>query len=234
MVYDTVLGGVVLIGTAATNPTASTWLYDGATWQRISTGTAPRLGGDLPVAWYDHEEKAVYLTGAADGTSVWSYSTMGWRRIADRPEGTVEGAAYDSSISAAVVLIDDGVSVQTWRVSGDSWSKYESAAVEAPLVPGGYHVIESDDGVLAIGVPESVPATRLLAFDGSHWHGVVASAAPGPRLDAAVVGNEKTGAIVMFGGRWGSPGAVYGDTWTNIGRSWQHSSGLSAARLRPC
>ncbi|HVV75241.1 MAG TPA: hypothetical protein VHC43_04330 [Mycobacteriales bacterium] len=233
MVFDGALGQILLIGTSAGTPTAGSWLYNGRSWKRISTRTPPRLGGDTPVAWYDQVRKSVLVTGVSN-THVWSYSSAGWRRQADRPVGVVEGATFDLEAGAAVVLMSDGFGgMDTWHVKGDAWSQGSAAGIPAPL-GSGYQLVDDGDGVLAIGVPVAQLATLAFAFDGSSWRAVSMQDAPGPLLDAAVTRSNTTGDVLLFGGRSETPAKAFGAMWLDRDQSWRVALPGSSARINGC
>jgi hypothetical protein len=126
----------------------------------------------------------------------------------------------------------------TWLWTSAGWTTVASTRVAGPPARSGAAIAfdqTNGQAMLFGGQSASHTASRLLndlwAWTGEAWSRRASRTSPAPRQQAAMVGDDLTKGLVVFGG-YGQAG-VLGDTWLWNGSSWSMApTGRSTALVR--
>jgi hypothetical protein len=240
MVYDSVLGEVILAG--GLNDTISsaentTWAFRLGTWTPLFPGLGPvPLSG--PALAYDVKDGVVVFEGGSDQEGLggyfvddtWTFSATGWTPVVRPPDRFEAMIAYDAADGYVVLF---GGWMDVGRGYGDTW-EYDGAGNWTLLhtgksPPARYDAVMAYDaadrevilyGGAAISY-SSVTLTDTWAFRAGLWTNLTASltTAPGPLAGASMAYDAADGYLVLFGGQ-GACALTCHATWTFVGNKW--------------
>lgn len=217
MVVDATNGDLVVFGGYGpdSNPSATTWTWDGSSWTRRHPvhSPPPRMAA---AATFDAARGVVVLFGgSAPGgknlNDTWLWDGRDWRRAQSRltPPPWNGYSMVDDPAIGQVVLVDLG---QTWLWDGTAWS----AGPPAPGTKGGMVYDPRSRTVLFLTFAQDqskVPELGTWAFDGQAWlpktgAGIAASAS----LPTLFARDPATGSVIGL--------ADQGHAWTWDGNRW--------------
>ena len=236
MAYDVALHELVVFGgqTTTTSPPAfsdQTWAWNGASWYRIMSASAPPRRASATLSADDTGAgRFVLFGGVGDnghgGTSpladTWTFDGATWSSqhpATSPPARSGAAATWDAAHSDVVVSGGRGGPgaspwlADTWRWNGTTWAQMAVSA--AP--PARADATLTYDGDLGGDVlfgghgPSGVLGDTSL-LTGSAWTGIHPTAPPGARSRAAASWDAQSHQLLVFGGASGD-GAVDGDTW---------------------
>jgi hypothetical protein len=183
MTYDVTRKVVLLyvgVGEWPITPPNQTWAWDGSTWNQIPTPADPNTGtGGSPdgTLAYDSTTAQTLYVGAS-GT--WVLEAGGWRRISGG--GTSNGSDYHSGSKFAVtddpargVLVEVGVSGDTWTWDGNAWTAQNPSVAPPPRSGEALAYDASHQQVVLFGGSVSSPGSGLSGlsdtwvWDGKTW-----------------------------------------------------------------
>lgn len=251
MAYDPDRDRVVLFGGCADsascdNPLGDTWEWDGTSWEKKTSTTAPPNAFAHAMA-YDAGRKRVVLfggcassscTGAGSQGGVWEWDGASWTQRPSSVSPQVRGGlamAYDAA-RGKVVLFGGATGMfaplgDTWEWDGASWTQRTPASAPAPRMN---HAMAYDATrgriVLFAGCTASTPPLPFVCdpaglsgetweWDGTSWAERAPTARPPARLGHAMTYDSARAQIVIFGGQDGARVAL-GDTWEDDGTEW--------------
>ena len=197
-----------------------TWLWDGSSWQDITT-SASAAGGPLPtfgvtMAYDPGRDCTVMFGGSRSGVATsetWELDGSAWHAVTGSgpPAQQLPVLAYDP-IDDRMVLLD--TSGDTYSYAAGVWTK-----LSVPRLPTGVsNVSMAFDPwrrrMIAFGGFDATASLHEelweLADDG--WHELVPTGArPTARYGAGFTANVASHSLVLFGGT--DLGAFPGDTW---------------------
>lgn len=225
----TVLFGGDAIGASATHD--DTWEYNGTTWMRITTNSAPSPRSRYGFA-FDPGRRKVLLTSGR-GVSVfdlWEWNGISWTQVVttnplnQAPRSRYAHAmAYDENRQRMVVFggeygpnnqLDD-----TWELVGSTWQR---VGMVGPPSARAYMSLVYDrrlkQVVLFGGVQGALGASPIAAlrdtwlWNGAQWRLDTATARPSARVGYGLAYDSKREQIVLYGGV--SPNNTeLSDTW---------------------
>ena len=235
-------GALLFGGGYSGSSLGDTWTFNGASWQEISDGPAPR--SSAAAVWDESAGRLLMFGGHRTLKSgpngpgetladTWEHDGQQFLPGPAPPAGLVprEGHAmvWDSARSVAVLFggrdetetpLDD-----TWFYDGTAWTPGPSAP--AGLAARGGHAMAYDDGrdvtVLLGGHDQQGVRKDVWEFDGSAWSpGVVAPGQLYARTEAGAAFDRRRATTVLFGGEVGSQ--KLGDVWEYDGAGWTPGS----------
>lgn len=206
-----------------------TWTWDGSNWTKLQTAHAPAIQafrgdfGGMAADESHHELILVtWLTGSVRSTvETWTLQNADWNQLhpAHPPtQSAFSGPAYDAA-SGHLILEQLGERFgATYWWDGTDWRVFD-IAVKTPhsygqLVSGGRR------GLLLIW------AGNAYSWNGKIWSGPtvlpsLVSLPPHPRDGWTASFDERTGDLILFGGRMGPGGPdLLGDTVGWDGSAW--------------
>jgi hypothetical protein len=196
------------------------WLWT----QKQDIGPSPRLGHFMG---YDPKRKRVVLFGGCvaevpsfvyDG-GTWEWDGVAWAQVADMgPSARARGAiAYDAR-NECFVLFGGGASLgDTWRWDGNEWSQVADIGPSARL--GSRMVFDpTRQRVLLHGGADNGVLNDTWEWDGTEWQ-QIADTGP-PRAEHALVFDNESNVLILFGGAGGNGGWGERDTWEFRDSAW--------------
>jgi cysteine-rich repeat protein len=241
MVFDAHRGRVVLYGGSdyQSGWLDDTWVFDGTSWTQLAAGQ-PQVAH--PALAYDAARGVVILYGLVGGGSVvWELADSIWTQIptaAPAPWLTEVAMTYDHARARVLVfggfdseLSEGEPTDELWQWDGAAWQELSD---EGPSSRCGSAM--ANDPVRGEVVLFGGRAGSFMACSGSalgdHWvwrgRGWVpvvpdtTGSRPSSRHDAAMVFDETSQRMLLFGGIFGF---VRGDTWLWDGATWSQHGG---------
>jgi len=230
MVYDPVLGGILLYGGYGYTPGGGvaelndTWLWANGTWTQLHPTSDPGPRENYAMAYDAYDSEVVLFGGLSAGVvlgDTWVYSGTTWTNMktpASMPARQFAVAAYDS-VDSQVILVSGLGSTNlgvagTWAFHGGIWTKIKLSTVAPRPTSLAMGATAANGTVLLFGglLPTGTYVNSLWEFSGGAWHKLVYSHPPSPRKGGGFVYNSKGGDMVEFGGSDST--SWLGDTWT--------------------
>lgn len=224
MCYDTGRSRTVLY------TSASTWEYDGALWQPMTTTLVPHLSMGAVMS-YDQVRGLSILTGLRDNyfQETWEYDGLDWTLVTptlSSPRWIYGAMAADSSRERLVFFggmycAKPGCAYFdfTYEYTGTTWVQVPTAHVPAPRASLGM-VYDTTRGVTILfgGVNNVSIFSDTWEYDGADWMPVSPTTSPPARAAHAMVYDTARDRIVLFGGMAGR--TALDDTWEYDGTTW--------------
>ncbi len=251
MVYDPDRDLVVLYGGEDdTSNLTDTWEYDGTNWTQIFPATSPgELSGHRMT--YDATRHVVVAVCGHSDTCVasmcdrtWEYDGTIWTLRSDlttRPSPReLVGLDYDS-VRGKVVLFGgmQGGAVplgDVWEYDGTGWT--ETTPPEKPSARWGTSLAYDPSRRVAVMFGGRATLGGALQddtwyFNGSSWEKSPLIAAPPPRSMHAMVWEDASDRLLLFGGyTQGGSGGPQNDTWVHDGTGWTELSPTNSPSAR--
>ncbi len=244
MTYDAARQRVVLFGGQSAPDTlqgfhASTWEWDGTTWQeRITAGPSPRAA---PAMTYDSKSGKVVLFGGGSAEGVlddtWEYDGTTWaQKSTSGAPGPRQHAGMAFDAARGKVVLFGGIAgktrfTDTWEWDGSQWTaKMTNVAPQAPG-PITYDIVRGKVVLFGETSDGSEVTHDTWEWDGEVWIkravgrspvAVIDStspAMPSPRSRQAMTYDATRATTVMFGGR--QRDSYLSDTWLWNGLDWR-------------
>ncbi|HLQ39032.1 MAG TPA: hypothetical protein VK348_14575, partial [Planctomycetota bacterium] len=234
LVYDWALARTVLHG-GGPDLLADTWLFDGATWTRVTTAVAP------PRAWYfgfafDIVRARTVRFGGwdannVDSASTWEFDGVTWTQrlpASSPPARHATAMAYDPGRQRVVLFGGSGnftlMRNDTWEYDGSNWQQQQPATVPPSRQE---HALAFDlvrgRTVLFGGARFGPNFDDTWEWDGRDWTRVLTVNAPAGRYAFAMAYDVLHQRTVLHGGSAASSQGLpitLDDTWAYDGRNW--------------
>jgi hypothetical protein len=233
LVFDKARGQLVLFGGIGISPPgvfSDTWLYDGATWSRQTTITAPpaRDSGSLV---YDPATRTVLLFGGVGIDGVPLGDTWVWdgREWAQRHPAVSPRARGDASMvfdaQRGVIVLFGGMAAtandritqslnDTWTWDGRNWTVLHPASSPPPRFAASMAYDPARQVAVLFGGADIQVFNDTWLWNGRTWVKQTPPVTPPERTRAAMVCDPATQQMVLFGGD------ELSDTWTWDGATW--------------
>jgi len=171
--------------TNASQDQASTWSWDGSTWQPLSPSTEPPASlGDPQMVWDPQVGKLVLYDAVSQ--AMWAWDGNQWSAVpvpSGPPSRTGASMIYDDALGE--ILLFGGLTASASPTPSPS-----PAATE----------------------PSGTPHNALSAWNGTTWTQLHPTTSPAPRFDAQMAYDAASGQVVLFGGAVNDIADV-ADTW---------------------
>ncbi len=201
LVYDPLLGGVLLFGGAylgagGTSLTASnaTWLLANGTWTQLAPSRAPPAREAPQLVWDAAQQEVVLfggegaIGGGARGplNDSWTFANGTWSASAAGPssagmywDASTENFAYDPSLNASVLVTSN----QTWLWTAGVWSQLSTATMPLNHLGANLAYDAATGALLLVGGccnRSGAPFTDVWSFDNGSWNQTLSSGTPVP------------------------------------------------------
>jgi hypothetical protein len=239
--YDQRLGRVVLIGNAGDpkhGDRDKVWSWSGTRWEMLTALGPP--GRTNAGAAYDLRRGVAVVTGGARKSNAttwdiagdsWEGDGSGWRRIADIAPRDHQSLVEDAT---GAVLMFGGIPADrsgawpsdTWQLRSDGWSRVATAGP-----PGRGRTALAFDRTRAqvvlfggVSAPPGPDQPQTFFDDTWIWERNVwtkaADGGPRGRYAHAMVFDERSGVVLLYGGAAAHRDAPLSDMWKWDGRRW--------------
>lgn len=241
MTYDYHDGYVVFFGgySSGGQVLSQTWIFKGGAWSQLSaTGPGAAYVGTMA---YDFADHYVLLFGGYSGSiyynDTWTFSNGTWTELfpATSPSARWRQAmAWDGTDDRIVLYGGTTASVDlgdTWTFVHGTWTNVtKSVTGHPPPTFRGSMAWDGSDGydilfggVMVGGFGGGSGSNYTWAYANLTWRNLTKSAgkAPSPRVYEAMVWDNATDSIVLFGGAATDTGGVSNDTWYFHNGTWR-------------
>ena len=226
-----VLFGGARIANGTFTDVNETWEWDGRRWYAIATAVHEPGARRAHALAYDPGERRVVLAGgvrtpdaktdiALDDT--WTYDGQRWAQGPTIPVVSSHALVYDATTRSMLLLGHAGREspgprrLAIWRRSPNGWSFADSTG---PLVDGiARAAFDVKRSVLVVPVFQG-SNRRVWEWDGTTWNEYDAPG-PSPRSRYALAYDERSGRMILFGGRDNATRELLGDGWAWDGSRW--------------
>ena len=154
MVYDTDLGGLVLVGIPKDSTRrAETWSFDGRNWNRVVTSGPPPARG-AAMAYDETTSSVVFFGGLMGGratNATWVFHGGKWSAGSTQPAppGLTDAAfGWDAGVDGLVMFGGTPNSTDTWTWSRGKWQQVHAAT---PASSGRYQIVTDQQQALLLG-----------------------------------------------------------------------------------
>ncbi len=241
MAYDPATGNIVLFGGAnGGSDLSDTWIFDGATWTRLSTATSPPARSYASLA-YDPATGNMVLFGGSGASSdladTWTFNGTTWTRLSPAtspPARDSASMAYDPATGNMVLFGGEDNSANladTWTFNGTTWTRLSPAtSPPARWYASMAYDPASGDILLFGGSASSGDLSDTWTFNGTTWTQLSPATSPPARDSASMAYDPADADIVLFGGSASS--GDLSDTWTFDGTTWTQLSPATSPPAR--
>jgi hypothetical protein len=238
MAYDPSSERIVMFGGSVRTCTGTcidtfsneTWTFDGTTWARVPTASAPPPSNFGALA-FDPSSDALVLAGGQGRTnpdiplvaslrSAYTFDGQAWTEHPSTvPEERKDPSLVYDPVSGLVLMIGGtciyDATCGVWAWDGQAWS-FLSDGPKGWYAPAAYH--PNTKKVVFLG------AGGTWLWDGAcrTWSKATPETSPPPRYGWAAA-TDPGGNVVLFGGSTGT--AYLADTWVWDGTTWIKASG---------
>jgi hypothetical protein len=229
MTYDALSARIMLFGGyGAFAQDASTWVWNGMTWQHLTAPHAPnRMVGKLE---YDVFQKKVVLVAPEGDLGLWEWSGSDWvPKVVSAPkpiERSSFATAYDSERGQLIVFSGTNGSaslIDTWEFNGVKWAQPNALLVPSARTHQAMAYDSVHQNVVLFGGRDSASGG---AFDDTWiWNGTVWEkknvVGPIARHSHSMAFDATREEVVLFAGQQsGTQGVALQDTWVWNGTTW--------------
>ncbi|MFN2545181.1 MAG: kelch repeat-containing protein [Actinomycetota bacterium] len=236
MAYDPALSGAVLFGGNVTlqGGTAETWLWNGATWEALSSPSSPSARGESAIAFDPRVGLLVLYGGSGAGaldtwiSDTWSFDGRTWNeQDVGAPSARLWSMGARASEGEVVLFGGQGAYGQnlrdTWTWDG-SWHRVSSGGNgQPPARYGGAMAYDTALGetVLFGGRGDAGYLGDMWTWtQEGGWSPAPEGDAPVPAVFVSMAYDPSTHQVVAFGGCCHADGNGWGDTWIWDGATW--------------
>jgi hypothetical protein len=247
-VYDSDNKTIVLFGGVEQDGTLSsdTWVWNGSTWaDHPASETQAPPARRLASMAFDPGLHQLILFGGEGSAAQFLGDTWAWNGASWYQQSVPPGNPSPSARAAAAMAYAGGdhlvlfggtgmtgtaasaALADTWLWTSAGWVAVATTrAADPPARSGASIAFDQTSGqAMLFGGQSASPGPRLLSdlwtFTGEAWSRQASRTSPLPRQQAAMVGDDLTKGLVVFGGK--GPAGVLGDTWLWNGRSWSRA-----------
>ncbi|MGE3173536.1 MAG: hypothetical protein AB7O97_13010 [Planctomycetota bacterium] len=224
---------------SASQPTNTTWRYDGALWSSAIVPGSPPPRAHAQMAANAARGIVVLFGGQGsvfgpllDDTWEWNGTTWQQRITSTTPGPRIDGAMAYDLLRDRVVLFGGRVSFssmtdETWEYDGQNWTLQSvSAAPLARYAAAMAYDIARGQMVLYGGTTQAgIEQSDTWTYNGAQWQLVPNSPAPGPRHAAQMVYDWRAGRCRLFGGYGASSIQTHEDAFEFDGATWTQTPG---------
>ena len=230
MAYDAVSQKVVLFGGFGdAGYLNDTWTFDGTTWTKVDTATAPSPRTNMQMA-YDRDTRKIVLFGGYNGsrnlgdTWLWDGATSTWTQAAPlHSPKAVTGPMVFTDLTGRVDKLGgfDGQFYQSamWQWSGRDWRKLHPSMLPCARSSAAVGVDYRNHQIVLYGGLASVNPLNTWTYDGTTWTMQSPATQPLTVYAASGVFDPNLNAVLVFGG--GDGGVDQNRTWSWTGSNWQ-------------
>src|SRR5688572_5933436 len=220
MNYDSARRRMVLIGLSYQYQ-PRTWEYNGSTWTRV--GDPPFVARPA----YDDVRQRTVLAGfdTRSQQGVWEWDGATWSLRAAMPFRPVAGPLVRDPVRRRIVTVgtDQVGQLVTGEWDGSQWTWINAAPGLHPYRTPRTSGLAWDAATQRVILFGGATQSQLLLDDTWEWNGTTwtqrtGSAAPAPRSDPAMVGDDARGRVLLVGGA--NAVGPLGDTWALTGSQW--------------
>lgn len=234
MVYDSVRGGLVVVGGYTSAPTDEVWLLKAKVWTKLSLGGAMFLARTQPVAAFDEVRGRVVVFGGLAGNIARGdvFEIVGNAWVKPAPSTVPDGrhaatAAFDAKLSRVVFFGGQspiaGTFNDTWTWDGTAFGNVSPRAATLSPRTGATAFYDAPLQRVSLfgGTDETGPHNDLWEWNGARWAERVldGGAMPSPRYAHASAFDSSRNRLVVFSGSTESMGQLV-DTWEFDGARW--------------
>lgn len=230
MTYDRASQKIVLFGGFdGRGYLNDTWTFDGTTWARIVTPTAPSPRANVQMA-YDIRTRKVVLFGGYDGrkdlgdTWLWDGLSSTWTQAAPaHSPKAVTGPMLFTDLNGRVDEFGgfDGNLYQStmYRWSGSDWRQLHPATVPYARSSAAVGVNRVIKQIVMFGGLGDVNPFNTWTYNGTTWTMESPPTQPPLVYAGSAVFDPNLNAVLLFGG--GNGGSGENSTWSWDGSNWQ-------------
>ncbi|MBL9079611.1 MAG: hypothetical protein JNL08_19060 [Planctomycetes bacterium] len=241
--FDEVLGRVIAFGADGSRQ-ASTWSWDGATWQALTNDPVPPVVEGVAMAPCPLRGSLLrHGTGpSAPGSALtWEWASE-WRLVptATSPGTSLVFPALASEPGGTVLLFGGAVggvpNNASWRFTGTDWTPLSPGNAPAPRSQHGMALDPARARVVLFGglSAGNAPLGDTWEWDGANWTQMATAIAPSARANPAMAYDPAAGVLLFGGGIYNASGTAQADFWRWNGTTWQAipAGGGPTARAR--
>jgi hypothetical protein len=234
MTYDAVSQKVVLFGGLSdAGYLNDTWTFDGTTWTKVDTATAPGPRTNAQMA-YDRRTRMLVLFGGYDGsrdlgdTWLWDGRNSTWTQAAPRRSpkavtGPMVFTDFDGRVDEFGGFDGNFYQLTMWQWSGLDWRKLHPAQVpsarSSAAVGVDYRSRTRPPSIILYGGLGDVNPINTWTYNGTTWTLESPANQPLTVYGASAVFDPNLDFVVVFGGADG--GVAQDRTWSWTGSNWE-------------
>ncbi len=235
MTYDATSKKVLLFGGfSGSGYLNDTWTFDGATWTKIETGTAPSARANAQMA-YDRHVRKVILFGGYDGhkdlgdTWLWDGTTSTWTQAtpAHSPKavtGPMLFTDFDGRVDEFGGFDGNLYQGTMWRWNDSDWRQLRPNTLPFARSSSAVGVNYITKQIVLFGGLGDVNPVNTWTYDGHNWTLESPATQPPWVYGGSAVFDQNLESVILFGG--GSGGIDQDTTWSWTGSNWE--------QLLPC
>ncbi len=201
-------------------------------WVQINSPSAPAARTELSMAWAGGTSESLVVAGSGPGGTygdTWAFDGLRWRHVQTANVSPRTASALAGSDFGGLLLFGGyGAGADTYSFDGERWVNISGGLSTAPSARFWSMAAPTFDGMLLFG-GENYSSTPLNdtwsigGFAGQDWTQVSAGAGVVPPIRGrgamAQTVTNRSFSTLLFGGRTGANGTIWGDTW-NLNESW--------------
>lgn len=207
---------------------ADTWRWNGDSWYRLDTASAPPANGPgIAMALDLQRHRTVLFAAEPQPSQTWEWDGRTWlqRQPATSPPGSVLACAmaYDA-FRGRTVLYDTAAGNETWEWDGSNWTLIATPSspgqrfgfrLAFDLIRGKTVLFGGDDGSR-----QHLVLNDTWEYDGANWTQVQPAVSPPGRNEHTMAWDGTQ--VLLYGGRNGA--TLLNDTWQYDGATWTQAS----------